>query len=74
MVHANVLLNDGSNLLLNDGSKVLLNSQGVDIIGTHPTPALAVRPRGRQLIPVEFTFWIRAFLKLDVFWKVSVRS
>ena len=59
-----LLLNDGSSfVLLNDGtSVVLLNGApvaavGLTISGTHAVPMIG---KGEQLIPVEFTFLLKA--------------
>jgi len=64
MADSFVLLNDGSSfVLLNDGSsKVLLldaaaASVGLTISGTHAVPMIG---KGLQLIPVEFTFLLKA--------------
>jgi len=73
-----IVLNDGSSLiLLNDGTScILLNEQPVDagviIEGTHPQPLIG--PRAEQLIPVEFTFLIKACLITKTLLKVCVRS
>jgi len=75
MAHSVVLLNSGSKVLLNDGTSfVLLNDKepGVHTVGTHAQPLIGPRPE--QLIPVEFSFILKACLITKTLLKICVRS
>ena len=72
-----IVQNDGSLILLNDGSScILLNEQvavvGVDIVGTHPVPFIGAR--AEQLIPVEFSFWLKSCLIAKTGMKFCIKS
>ena len=72
-----ILMNDGSSFILrNDGGQILLNAHvavgGVDIVGTHAVP-LVVR-RGLQLIPVEFTFWLKSCIIINIAAQMRFKS
>ena len=71
--------NDDGLILLNDGSScILLNTQieevggGVVIEGTHATPLIG--PRAEQLIPVEFSFILKACLITKTLLRICVKS
>jgi len=69
-----IALNDGSRILLNDGTScILLNVQtGTDIVGTHAVPL--VGPRPQQLIPVEFSFWLKSCLITKTGMRFCIKS
>ena len=72
-----LLLNDGSSfVLLNDGtSVVLLNGPvavGFTLSGQHATPLIGARPE--QLIPVSFTFMLKAGIIFQLKTKLKVIS
>lgn len=73
-----IALNDGTSVfLLNDGTScILLNTQieeaGVNIDGVHAVPFIG--PRAEQLIPVEFTFLLKACLITLTKLRICVRS
>ncbi len=71
-----VLLNAGIGqvVLLNNGTHVLLNIHvpGVKIINQHATPLIG--PRAEQLIPVEFSFILRACLITKTLLRICITS
>lgn len=73
-----IIKNDDGLILLNDGTScILLNAApvvggGVTLEGVHAVPLIGAR--GLQLIPVEFTFWLRAGLLIKVGFKFRLIS
>ena len=83
MAHSKILLNDGSSaVLLNDGtSYALLNASGdahvadgLTLEGTHATQAIYSVPRVERLIPVEFTFLIKAAITSKLKFDTEIKA